>query len=118
MPKIKSDPDAKTVSTPAKKDTIKWCKGIVGREHVKEWKPRPEPYLKDCRELVCINCEKKFDYFYSGWSKSENHNCGACFDCLPCLKCKKPGRDCKGHRRKYPRPMNSDFRKPKSYVKH
>ena len=89
MPKVKNDPDAVAHKQPGKKDTKRWCKGKVGREHVKEWQVRHEFYLHDLQYLLCINCGKVFDYRY------------------PCTECGE--FKCGGHRepfhrqrRKYP----------------
>lgn len=57
---------------PSKKNTKKWCRGKVGREHkpvcvpYDEWENRPEgsEFAKDWKLLVCSECEKQLDYWW------------------------------------------------------
>lgn len=71
----KSDPRAKP--EPTKKNTKKWCKGKVGREHVgvcrdfaevkrlaTDIKGRPIELCKGWKVLVCDNCGKELDTYY------------------------------------------------------
>lgn len=45
------------------KDTKLWCKGKIGREHVKEWRTsNKHNHRVKWMELLCVNCEKRFDY--------------------------------------------------------
>ena len=72
-----------------KKDTRRWCKGVVGREHVKEWKSfadiphadrivNGEHVFNDWFELVCTVCGKEFDccYFTEWRRKRFTCKCG------------------------------------------
>lgn len=68
--------------TPAKKNTKKWCKGKVGREHQTrvmsgEEKNRSFQHvdgskfvsMKNWKFLICIVCGKELDIYYGGSSK-------------------------------------------------
>lgn len=99
-----SSSDDEHVKAHSKKDTVRWCKGVEGREHVKEWLQRAESYLHDWQTLTCLNCGKTFD---SRW---------------PCRECGQ--FKCGGHRepfirqhRKYPRQMSASFRQGTGYRK-
>jgi hypothetical protein len=51
---------SKTVRKGAKKDTERWCKGVVGREH--EWEravPKNIGIYLTLRRDVCKNCNKQ-----------------------------------------------------------
>lgn len=50
----------------SRKDTKRWCKGKVGREHVGVCMNRYEKYLIEWRELVCKNCGRRLDTYYGG----------------------------------------------------
>lgn len=82
-------PSSERVKAHSKKDTARWCKGIVGREHIKEWLQRAESYLHDWQTLTCINCDKQFD---SRWP---------CRDCGQ-FKCGGHREPFTRQRRKYP----------------
>lgn len=65
-----------------KKDTKRWCRGVPGREHRKEWvldqRYQCFPY-RDMRwfSYRCTVCEKEFDYCYaSGRIFSKVCKCG------------------------------------------
>lgn len=60
------------------KNTRLWCKGKVGCEHQKAWKPGIG-HFSDWFTLTCEICGKKFDYCYrlfSGWRKGWECKCG------------------------------------------
>ena len=55
----------------AKKDTKRWCRGKVGREHEGEWKgydevnnttPSNASRHRNLRYLVCKRCQRHIDY--------------------------------------------------------
>jgi hypothetical protein len=55
---------------PAKKNTRRWCKGKVGREHQTEWRWRyylgsPAVSRKGCYRLICSVCGKVLDYRFT-----------------------------------------------------
>lgn len=51
-----------------KKDTKRWCKGVVGREHklqcVRYQEYKNSAIGKDWRLLLCTECRKELDYWY------------------------------------------------------
>lgn len=52
-----------------KKDTRRWCKGKVGVEHQKEWKPDNKYPFKEASPRMdyrCTSCGKRFSYC-TGW---------------------------------------------------
>lgn len=55
------------------RDTKRWCKGVEGREHQKQWIPSHK--LRDWYDLKCTACEKQFDYC-SGFFKTDRCKCG------------------------------------------
>lgn len=72
--------------THAKKDTKRWCKGKVGREHNLEWIDWPnECYtnwmkvrnIERCKVRACTVCNKQFEIcFNSVWSGKQDCICG------------------------------------------
>lgn len=46
-----------------KKNTKKWCKGKVGREHKPQCRSDPR-YPASWRHLVCTECGKQLDWYY------------------------------------------------------
>lgn len=54
----------------SKKNTKKWCRGVVGREHQPEC--RDDNRIKDWKVLTCSACGKHLDYYYpSPWFRSK-----------------------------------------------
>ena len=61
--------DARATKTPepsptphkSRKDTKRWCKGIVGREHKAEWQENRR-YPWGWYAFVCTACRKELDY--------------------------------------------------------
>ena len=57
----------------SKKDTKRWCRGVVGREHKPECRPYsdpPTPYSAAWRLLVCSTCGRHLDWWMPvAWSK-------------------------------------------------
>ena len=53
----------------SKKDTKKWCRGVVGREH--ELVCKEHNQLKSWRVLGCVKCGKQLDYWFPSppWAK-------------------------------------------------
>lgn len=46
----------------SKKNTKKWCRGVVGREHKPECKPWPSS--GSWKVLACTSCGKHLDYYW------------------------------------------------------
>lgn len=44
-----------------KKNTKRWCRGVVGRPHKPEWQKAQWAWLRS-RELVCTVCSKRLDW--------------------------------------------------------
>src|SRR5258706_3641772 len=106
---------------PGRKDTKRWCKGIISREHQFS-EPIPRWEGSSWADKICQNCGKKelinLRPGESPWRTGHSADvvCSGCYDCLPCKKCGLPGRDCKGHRRKFPHvPMGRDPRTDAEY---
>lgn len=55
----------------SKKDTKRWCKGKVGREHQLEWVGKDDGFRVEIIK-ICVNCKKEFerDYKYTIWRKN------------------------------------------------
>lgn len=50
---------------PGKKDTKRWCRGVVGREHKLNWVPHPGVNPKfGAKVLLCKACGKHMEYFW------------------------------------------------------
>lgn len=54
----------------SRKDTKRWCRGVVGREHkpvcvsYNELKHSDASYPKEWRVLVCETCRREMDYYW------------------------------------------------------
>lgn len=70
---------------PKRKDTKKWCRGRVGKEHKLEWKTYEEvKHSSWCAKgdsnwfiLMCTVCNKQIEHcwsFIKGKCKNPNHN--------------------------------------------
>lgn len=63
-----------------KKDTKRWCKGKVGREHVKEWRLNRRQILWPGRRgwysLTCTACGREFDFCTDWTGKKGKCKCG------------------------------------------
>ena len=59
------------------KDTRRWCRGVVGREHDKQWTPDTERHvysrlgLPYYEVLRCVNCRKEFERRKKQWQFGE-----------------------------------------------
>ena len=74
--------DDETPKHRSKKNTNRWCKGKVGREHIPVWiKNNKYEFVKDAEWLdyACQECKKVIDSWYS-WkqtNKSEKPTVGS-----------------------------------------
>lgn len=60
----------------SRRDTKKWCRGVVGREHTPEATNYTElkrlTYCEGWQVLVCTTCKKELDHYWpSRWFKSD-----------------------------------------------
>jgi hypothetical protein len=54
-------PDDAPRPKPGSKNTKKWCKGKVGREHKPECR---DGHIQGWKNLVCTECGKHLDYYW------------------------------------------------------
>lgn len=69
-----------------RKDTKRWCKGVPGREHIKEWIMRPDTLLPSGNKIAygsyiftCTICGREFDYcwpVFIGFTTKRVCKCG------------------------------------------
>ena len=57
---VKKDTPQEHLPVAGKKNTRKWCKGKVGRKHVKHWQPTKRYLRANVMEEVCSVCSKTF----------------------------------------------------------
>lgn len=48
----------------SKKDTKRWCRGVVGREHEPECRLSKYSFAQEWRDLVCKKCGKELDWWW------------------------------------------------------
>ena len=61
-------PERETHPHRAKKDTKRWCKGVVGREHKPVLVKRDLGSLFHVEEKVCEVCNKRLSWASSFWT--------------------------------------------------
>jgi hypothetical protein len=67
---------------PGKKDTKRWCKGVVGREHVTEWKNKYPSFRQCIHVLTCKTCGKEVRYYMPKywWKENRQDPCKVCLE--------------------------------------
>ena len=72
----KEEPETNRHMGDQKKNTKKWCKGKVGREHDIVHQVRQRSY-GTLHVDVCQRCQKEFKTYWPGWRRNST-NCAKC----------------------------------------